>query len=423
MERTIPVRIGRRTEEWIPGRDVLIPQPRPHAIARNTPEEALASPIGAEPLEAFVGTRKPFVVIPDSTRSWQRVSLMARAVRSRLGDRPVTWIVATGQHRAATEEEFRYLLGEALLPGDATLSHDCDRVRDMGLRTSRGTPVALCPDVADAGAVILAGGIIYHDLAGFSGGRKGLIPGVSGRESIRANHALSLRDGRVCPEVGCGLLDANPVAEDMAEYSRLCAKRLDLYLINVIPDGDGEPYRYVAGDAERAWSEGVRVARAIQTLRIPARVGCAVVSCGGYPGDIDLYQATKAVSAVAEALRPGAGLVLCADGEEGMGPGNFGAAMKLGMASREALLEELERNFTIPYFIALTTLRDLGRRPFALVTSRPREDVSLPGEVFPTLAQAWKWIQGRVAPEPVLFVGAGNGVAVRTENVNREAGE
>lgn len=422
MERTIPVRIGRRTEEWIPGREVLVPQARPHAIARNTPEEALASPIGAEPLEAFVGTRKPVVVIPDSTRSWQRVSLMARAVRSRLGDRPVTWIVATGQHRAATEDEFRNLLGDALLPGDATVSHDCDRVRDTGLRTSRGTPVTLCPEVADAGAAILVGGIIHHDLAGFSGGRKGLIPGVSGRESIRANHALSLRDGSICPEVGCGLLDANPVAEDMAEYSRLCANRPDLYLLNVVPDGDGAPYRYVAGDAERAWSEGVRVARAIQTLRIPQKVGCVVTSCGGYPGDIDLYQATKAVSAVAEVLRPGAGLVLCADGEEGM-TGGFGAAMKLGMASRDALLEELERNFTIPAFIALTTLRDLGSRPFALVSSLPREAVSLPGEIFPTLAQAWEWIQGRVASEPVLFVGAGNGVAVRTEDGSHDEGE
>ncbi len=422
MERTIPVRIGRRTEEWIPGRDVIIPRARPHAIARNTPEEALASPIGAAPLEAFVGTRRPVVVIPDSTRSWQRVSLMTKAVRSRLGDRPVTWVVATGQHRAATEDEFRNLLGEALLPGDATLSHDCDRFRDTGLRTSRGTPVTLCPEVADAGAVILTGGIIYHDLAGFSGGRKGLIPGVSGRESIRANHALSLREGAICPEVGCGRLDANPVAEDMAEYSRLCARLLGLYLLNVVPDGDGAPYRYVAGDAEEAWTEGVRIARAIQTLRIPARVGCAVVSCGGHPGDIDLYQATKAVSAVAGALRPGAGLVLCADGEEGMTDG-FGAAMKLGMASREALLEELERNFTIPGFIALTTLRDLGSRPFALVSSLPREAVALPGEVFPTLAQAWDWMQRRVSPEPVLFVGAGNGVAVRTENANSDEGE
>lgn len=422
MERTIPVRIGRRTEEWIPGRDVLLPQPRPHAIERNTPEEALASPIGAEPLEAFVGTRKPVVVIPDATRSWQRVSLMARAVRSRLGERPVTWIVATGQHRAATEEEFRTLLGEALRPGDATLSHDCGRVRDMGRRTSRGTPVTLCPEVADAGAVILAGGIVYHDLAGFSGGRKGLIPGVSGRESIRANHALSLRDGSICPGVGCGLLDANPVAEDMAEYARLCADVLDLYLLNVVPDGDGNPYRYVAGNAEEAWAEGVRVARAIQTLRIPARVGCVVTSCGGYPGDINLYQATKAVSAVAEVLRPGAGVLLCADGEEGMTDG-FGAAMKLGMASREALLEELERNFTIPGFIALTTLRDLARRPFALVTSRPREEVFLPGEVFPTLAQAWEWMKRRIAPGPVLYVGAGNGVGVRTEDGTREAGE
>jgi nickel-dependent lactate racemase len=422
MERTIPVRIGRRTEEWIPGRDVIIPQPRPHAIARNTPEEALASPIGAEPLEAFVGTRRPVVVIPDSTRSWQRVSLMARAVRSRLGDRPVTWIVATGQHRAATEEEFRNLLGEALLPCDTTLSHDCGRVRDTGLRTSRGTPVTLCPEVADAGAVILTGGVIYHDLAGFSGGRKGLIPGVSGRESIRANHALSLRNGSICPEVGCGLLEANPVAEDMAEYSRLCARSLGLFLLNVVPDGDGAPYRYVAGDAEDAWAEGVRIARAIQTLRVPARVGCAVVSCGGHPGDIDLYQATKAVSAVAGALRPGAGLVLCAEGEEGMTAG-FGAAMKLGMASREALLEELERNFTIPGFIALTTLRDLGSRPFALVSSLPREAVALPGEVFPTLAQAWEWMRRRIAPEPVLFVGAGNGVAVRTEDGNSDEGE
>ena len=407
----IQVRIGRGVQEWIPERNVVVPESYPHRIGKNTPDEALASPTGMAALETYARPGRTAVVIPDATRSWQRVPLMAKAIRARLGGIPVTWVLGTGLHRASTDAEVEALLESARLPEDTVISHDCDRVIECGETTSRGTPVTLCPEVAAAETVVLVGGIVYHDLAGFSGGRKALCPGVSGRKSVQANHGLALLGDRIRPEVGSGLLDDNPAAADMDEYARICGRSRVLYVLNVAPDGRGVPYRYVAGDPERAWKEGVEAAKALQTLHVRERVDSVVVSCGGFPADLDLYQATKALPAVTGILRPQGGVILCADLEDGIGPGHFEQAMRLAVSDRNALLEELRRNFTIPSFIAFKTLRDLSGRPAALVTSR--KDVPFPGEVFSSVGEAWRWMEKRMPSGTVAFVGAGNGVRVR----------
>ncbi len=355
-------------------------------------------------------------MLPDATRLWQDVPRMACANRREIGEgkAAVMWIIGAGLHRAPTEEEKNLLLGGASRPGETVIWADPARAADTGMVTSRGTPVTVAPEALGADLLVLAGGIVYHDLAGFSGGRKGLLPGISGRVSVQNNHGLSLRGGMEGLEVNVGRLSGNATAEDMEEYGRLLEKGRTIFLLNVVPDETGKPHCYTAGSLDEAWSRGVEMARVLQTLHIPGKAALVVVSSGGYPYDIDLYQATKAVTASLGALKPGGGLILCAGLEDGLGPGNFASDLPLALCDPGALLRRLEADFTIPGFIALKVPHDMKGHPAALVTEK--EGTPFPGETFTSFDAAMEWILPRVPPGPAVYVRSGNCIVLRADS-------
>lgn len=416
-EHTLQIPLGRKTIPWNPPRDVVIPGPRGGRPQGGTPEDALVAPIGSPRLSSLASRAgKIAIVLPDATRLWQNVPRMAGALRKEIGEGPVavTWIIGAGLHRAPTEEEKELLLGGASRPGDAVVWSDPEKVADTGMVTSRGTPVAVAPEALGADLLVLAGGIVYHDLAGFSGGRKGLLPGISGRASVQNNHGLSLRGGIDGLEVNVGRLRGNATAEDMEEYGRILEQGRTIFLLNGIPDETGKPHCYAAGSLGEAWGRGVEMARALQTLHIPEKAALVVVSSGGYPYDIDLYQATKAVTASLGALKPGGGLILCAGLEDGLGPGNFAADLPLALSNPRALLRQLEENFTIPGFIALKVPHDMKGHPAALVTER--KGTPFPGETFSSFDAALEWLLPRIPPGPVVYVQSGNCIVLRADS-------
>jgi nickel-dependent lactate racemase len=416
-DRTLQIPLGRKTIPWMPPRDVVIPRPRGERPPEGTPEDALAAPFDSPRLSSLASRAgKIAIVLPDATRMWQDVPRMARALRKEIGDgtAAVTWIIGAGLHRAPTEEEKGLLLGGASRPRDAVVWSDPEKVADTGAVTSRGTPVAIAPEALRADLLVLAGGIVYHDLAGFSGGRKGLLPGISGRASVRNNHGLSLSGGIEGLDVNVGRLSGNATAEDMEEYGRILEQGKTIFLLNVIPDETGKPYCYTAGRLGEAWGKGVEMARALQTLHIPEKAALVVVSSGGYPYDIDLYQATKAVTASLGALMPGGGLILCAGLEDGLGPGNFAADLPLALSDPGVLLRRLKEDFTIPGFIALKFPHDMKGHPAALVTER--EGTPFPGETFSSFDSAVEWMLPRVPPGPMVYVKSGNCIVLRADS-------
>jgi nickel-dependent lactate racemase len=416
-EHTLQIPLGRKTVPWTPPWDVVIPRPRGERPPSGTREDALAAPFGSPRLSSLAsGAGTIAIVLPDATRLWQDVPRMARALREEVGEgkAAVTWIIGAGLHRAPTEEEKNLLLGGASRPGDTILWADPARAAGTGMVTSRGTPVTVAPEALGADLLVLAGGIVYHDLAGFSGGRKGLLPGISGRISVQNNHGLSLRGGIEGLEVNVGRLSGNATAEDMEEYGRLLEKGRTIFLLNVVPDETGKPSCYTAGSLDEAWRRGVEMARALQTLHIPGKAALAVVSSGGYPYDIDLYQATKAVTASLGALAPGGGLILCAGLEDGLGPGNFASDLPLALSDPGALLRRLEDDFTIPGFIALKVPHDMKGHPAALVTER--EGTPFPGETFTSFDAAMEWMLPRIPHGPVVYVKSGNCIVLPADS-------
>jgi nickel-dependent lactate racemase len=293
----------------------------------------LEAPLGAAPLaELARGARRVHLIVPDGTRASGAAELVAAALRAlhRGGVSPkrVAAVFALGLHRPPTQAERASVLGAwsgRLAIVDGRPDEEGDRL-DRGF-TSLGTPILLSRRALEADLVVLVGSIGFHYFAGFTGGRKAILPGIAAAESIRANHLRVLgeagagRDPRVRP----GALDGNPVHLDMDE----AASRVEPgFLFNSVVGDDGRIVAAFAGhwrQAHRAGCEWVAARRAI-TVAEPRPI--VIASAGGHPRDLNLIQAHKALEHAQAAVAPGGVLVLAAACGDGVGDPSFGAWMR-----------------------------------------------------------------------------------------------
>jgi nickel-dependent lactate racemase len=203
------------------------------------------------------------------------------------------------------------------------VNHNCeadDLVR-VG-RTSRGNEVFVNPLVAGDRKVIVVSGTSHHLMSGYSGGRKSILPGVSGLETIRRNHIHSLAPDipKSNPLIGMGMTECNPVHEDMVESARMVAP---VFGVNIAVNAEGDICRIITGDFEKAWDESCRECRRDMGVAIREKADVVVVSCGGFPKDINLYQGCKALINAAQAVRDGGEIVFLARCQEGSGAPAF----------------------------------------------------------------------------------------------------
>ncbi len=289
--------------------------------------KALKGPIGSRRLGEIVKPgEKVCIVISDITRAWQKMDVYLPYIVEELNqsgvmDKDITFLCATGSHRPQTEEEHRLLLGEKLAGRFSVTDHDCRNLSSMTKlgTTSFGTPVIINSKALESDHMILTGAIVFHDLAGWGGGKKSILPGISAYESIMANHSLSLKPGLgegLNPYVRCGSSDNNPVHLDMLEAAAFVKPS---FLFNVIINEDGNIGKAVAGDYIKAHEEGRRLVDEADSAQIADRADAVVVSAGGFPKDIDLYQASKALVNAKEAVVSGGYIILLAECCEGFG--------------------------------------------------------------------------------------------------------
>ena len=210
-------------------------------------------------------------------------------------------------------EEQRRIVGEEVARRIALYDHDCrDRENLVALgRTSRGNEVWINRRVYEADRVILTGEIIYHQIAGYSGGRKSLVPGVAGAETTTFNHQLILD-----PNCRPGILEGNPAHEDLLEACRMFEPD---FLLNVVLSPSGGWVRVVAGHYDLAHRAGCETVDQMCRIPIGQPYDLVLASAGGFPLDIDLRQAHKGMENAARALRPGGVLVYFAECREGTG--------------------------------------------------------------------------------------------------------
>lgn len=290
--------------------EIVMPKKEPSQINNPVKEikRAIQDPIGTPKLSKIITPNSKIVITQDDHTRGTPGYLILPPLLDTLNscgipDANITVIFACGIHRAVKPEEQKALVGEAVLDRVECLSHDCDAtdlVR-LGL-TSRKVPVEINALAAGADCIIATGKCEYHYYAGFSGGRKSVFPGIASRNGINKNHSLMIDDRAVT-----GNLAGNPVHEDMLEAAKMTKTS---FILNIVQNTENQLIRAFAGDLVSAHLAAVKF---YDTLyRIPVKGLADIVLVGaGYPKDIDLYQAHKAIDNAQRIVRPD-GVIVCA---------------------------------------------------------------------------------------------------------------
>jgi len=302
----------------------LDPIEPPAETTGPTLEAALDAPVGSLPLEEIVRPgERVLLVVSDATReSGAAEVVQALLVRLRgAGVLPdaVRAAVATGLHPPPGEEGYRALLGPAasLVRRTAVPPWLPTDFVDHGV-TSRGTPVHLHRALSEADRVVLTGAIGFHYYAGFSGGRKSILPGMAAAASIAANHLLALSgpEGRRHPAATAAQLAGNPVHLDMTEGAARCAPS---FLVNTVVGADRQLRAAFAGHWELAHRTGCDWLLRHRAVAIDGPRPFALVSAGGLPHDVDLIQAHKAIEGAFPLVAAGGAMVVVAACPRGAG--------------------------------------------------------------------------------------------------------
>ncbi len=323
---------------------------------RGAFEEAWSDPIGmGDPALIFNSTDRVVVVITDHTRSTPTRALFP-LLWGKIGDRVstenVTLLVATGSHRSSTEEELETILGD-LRREFRVVVHDCDRdIVEVGT-SALGTPILLHREVVEADRVVSIGHIGMHYYAGYSGGRKNLLPGVAGRETIEANHAW-MTD----PQSTACVYEGNPVNEEMVEAARMIG--LDV-IVDVVLSNSGGVAKIVVGEPEAAHAVGRAFWDAHFQVPYCEPYDVVIASAGGHPKDINLYQAYKGQYNAMKAVRDGGILCLLAACPKGIGHPVFTDWIERSGSPEEVFSIYEEEGFRLGGHKAVYHARDLQK--------------------------------------------------------------
>lgn len=322
---------------------VLLPNDIPPGLrGEEEVRRALAAPIGSAPLSKIVRPgEKIAIVTSDITRPMPTYAVMPALLDElySAGVRPadITLVFALGCHRPHTAWERKKLAGERAFSEITCLDGDPADMASLGV-TSRGTPVEIARMVAEADRRICLGNIEYHYFAGYSGGAKAIMPGVSTRAAIQANHS------RMVEAAACaGRLTGNPVREDIEEAAAMVG--VD-FILNVVLDARKDIVHAVAGDAVAAHRAGCAYLDSLYAVPFEAPADIVIVSQGGAPKDMNLYQAQKALDNAKHAVKDGGVIILVGSCREGLGEEVFEAWMT-GSPSPKAMIERIARDFQL----------------------------------------------------------------------------
>ena len=286
--------------------------------------DALANPIGSKPLaEIAKGKKTACILICDITRPVPNKVILPQILKTieeagvpRSG---ITILIATGLHRPNEGEELVELVGEDIAKnyrvenhhGKETSEHDY-----LGI-TPKGVPVYIDSRYIKAELKITTGLIEPHLMAGYSGGRKVICPGIAGIETVKVWHGPKFLEH---PNADCGIVEGNPVHEENTYIALMSGCD---FIVNVCVDGNRQITWAGAGDMIKAWEAGVSFVRQVVRVPIKEPVDIVLTSCAGYPLDITWYQAVKGLMGALPIIKKGGTIILVASLTEGLGSPEF----------------------------------------------------------------------------------------------------
>ena len=333
-------------------------------------KDALAHPIGSKTLrELAVGKKKVTLVTSDHTRavpSKLTLPILLAEIRAGNPDADITILIATGLHRPTTEEEQRRMFGDNIVDNekivvnkafeDDDFEHVCELPSGAELWVNK---VALHCDL-----LVTEGFIEPHFFAGFSGGRKSILPGICNAVTVNENHSYK---AIASPYSTTGVLEHNPIHEDMVYAARAVNVQ---FIMNVALNAEKKVIAAFAGDLEQAHAKGVEFVRSL--AQCPSVEGDIVItSNGGYPLDQNLYQSPKAVATAEACCREGGVIIMCASCCDGMGGTHFEKLIVRGTVDEiDDYLSKIPPKETIPeMWCAQIFARILKKHKVILVTT------------------------------------------------------
>lgn len=335
-------------------------------------KKALEQPIGTAPLAELLAAeeiKELVIVVNDVTRytpyNYLLPPLLQTISEAGIKKEQVTFIVATGVHSPHSEAQNREIFGEAVAAEYEFVYHNCDQdLADLG-QLSTGNQLLLNKRVVEADFLITTGVILPHYMAGFSGGRKSILPGVAGRESIGNNHAMMVEVTAQSPA-----LKDNPISQEMFEAA---AKVGVDFILNVVTNSSREIVQVCAGDYRQAWEAGISVSAEMYHLALTEKADVALVSSGGFPRDINIYQAQKALDHADHAVKKGGTIIWAAECSEGYGEETFKKWMDEA-AKPKANIERIKEKFVLGGHKAFAISKVAAEKEIILISSLSRAE-------------------------------------------------
>lgn len=300
-------------------------------------QQALRTPIGAAPLrESVRPTDKVAIVISDITRPTPNHKLVPWLLEelSFVPDEQFVIINGTGTHRDQTREEFIGMLGQDVVDRIRIINHHCHEARELTLvgESSFGCGIWLNKEYVEADFRIVTGFIEPHFFAGFSGGPKGIMPGIAGIETITAFHSAPMIGD---PLSTWGSMQNNPLQKMAAEANRLCKPH---FLLNVTLNREKEITAVFAGELFAAHAEGCSYVKEHTMLPVADRFDVVITSNSGYPLDQNLYQAVKGMSAAHKIVKQGGTIICAAECSDGIpAHGHYAEILRMRRTPQEIL--------------------------------------------------------------------------------------
>jgi len=303
--------------------------------------QALANPIGSKSLREFLKDAKDVLFIGNDPTRPTPTATVLEIIEDDISGCNASFVVATGAHRAPTEEEHIQIFSEKYYSEyrDRIFVHDAKTSACVFLGTSKnGTEMWVNKLGVDAHKIVIISSVEPHYFAGYTGGRKSFLPGIASYETIEQNHKLALRS-----EAGALELEGNPVHEDMIDA--LGTVRKEVFAINTVLDKNHRIYAAAAGDIHQSMEQVVARADEVFVAKIGRKTD-VVVSVVEFPSDIDLYQAQKGIENAKHALKDGGILIVVAKCRMGVGGESFVNLLRSADSPRDAL-DRIEKKYVL----------------------------------------------------------------------------
>jgi nickel-dependent lactate racemase len=365
-------------------------------------QQSLTHPLGNRKLEDFRSARSVAIAISDETRPVPNALilpiLLERLHQIGIPRSSIDILIASGLHEPLPPSRFPHLLPQTILDQYRVQAHDA-KAKDLVEcgKTTRGTPVFVHPLFRRADLRLAVGLIDPHQFVGYTGGVKCAAVGLAGAQTIEANHSLLFH-----PQAVVGEIQNNPVRQDIEEIGKIMGVH---FVINVVLDEGNRLLKAFAGDPQTVESLGSQFCRTVYEIQASQEFDVVIASCGGYPKDINVYQAQKGLAHVTPLVKKGGIIVLLAQCPDGHGSETFYRTMKRYSSPSEVVEGFQKEKFRMGAHKAFLWARSLEKARVLLVSDLPVQvGRDLMVEPLKTLGEAVQWIQKHYPRPPQIVV-------------------